>query len=60
LIRLPDQTHVWVARLDHQVLDTLSAEGAAADKIAGEFAPRLIQAAQGITLPSASPAAANR
>jgi DNA-binding winged helix-turn-helix (wHTH) protein/TolB-like protein len=59
LIRLPDQTHVWVARLDHQVLDTLSAAGAA-DMIAGEFAPRLIQAAQGITLPAASPGAANR
>jgi DNA-binding winged helix-turn-helix (wHTH) protein/TolB-like protein len=60
LIRLPDQTHVWVVRMDHPVLNALRVVSTAADKIAGEFAPRLIQAAQGIALPSASPAATNR
>jgi len=55
LIRLPDETHVWVVRVDHQGFGALSAESAAADEIAGEFAPRLIQAAQGITLPGLSP-----
>ena len=52
LIRLPDQTHVWVVRTDRQIADALSAESAAADTIAGEFVPRLIQAASGVTLPA--------
>jgi hypothetical protein len=51
---------VWVVRVDHQGFGALSAESDAADEIAGEFAPRLIQAAQGITLPGLSPRPANR
>lgn len=52
LIRLPDQTHVWVVRTDRKTLDALGAETEASEKIAGEFAPRLFQAAHGIALPA--------
>lgn len=45
LIRLPDQTHIWVARLDDRldrsVADPLAAEAEIAQKIAADFTPRI-------------------
>jgi DNA-binding winged helix-turn-helix (wHTH) protein/TolB-like protein len=43
LIRLPDQTHIWVARLDRPRGDELQVEADAAEKIASEFAARMAQ-----------------
>ncbi|HEY2461775.1 MAG TPA: winged helix-turn-helix domain-containing protein [Candidatus Acidoferrum sp.] len=42
LIRLPDQTHIWVARLDRPLNDPLSLESEAAHKIAAELSPRIM------------------
>jgi DNA-binding winged helix-turn-helix (wHTH) protein/TolB-like protein len=41
LIRLPDQTHVWVVRTDGRLGDPLGAESGVARKIAAEFSPRV-------------------
>ena len=41
LIRLPDQTHIWVVRMDRPLGDSLSLESEAASKIAAEFAARM-------------------
>lgn len=45
LIRLPDQTHIWVDRVDVQVhrsaADPLAAQAEIAQKIAADFAPRI-------------------
>ena len=41
LIHLPDQTHVWVARMDHDVEDPLSLEAQIAQTIALQFSPRI-------------------
>jgi DNA-binding winged helix-turn-helix (wHTH) protein/TolB-like protein len=41
LIRLPDQTHVRVVRMDRALVDALSLESEAARKIAEEFSPRV-------------------
>jgi len=60
LIRLPDQTHVRVVRMDRQIADSMAAESEAAERISGEFAPLLKQAAAGVTLPPALPPPANR
>jgi len=43
LIRLPDQTHIWVARLDRARGDELQLEGEVAAQIASEFAARMAQ-----------------
>jgi DNA-binding winged helix-turn-helix (wHTH) protein/TolB-like protein len=48
LIRLPDQTHIWVVRMD--LSDPLAAESETAQKIANQFSQRM----------SASPPPANR
>jgi DNA-binding winged helix-turn-helix (wHTH) protein/TolB-like protein len=37
LIRLPDQTHIWVVRMDRSLVDPLSLQSEAASKIAAEF-----------------------
>jgi DNA-binding winged helix-turn-helix (wHTH) protein/TolB-like protein len=56
LIHLPDQTHVWVARMDRTLADPLSLESEAARKVAAEFSPRVIAGARSFTsLPSATP-----
>lgn len=42
LIRLPDQTHIWVVRMDRTINNPLSLESEAAQKIAAEFSPRIL------------------
>jgi DNA-binding winged helix-turn-helix (wHTH) protein/TolB-like protein len=51
LIRLPDETHLWVARMDRSLDDPLSVEAEAAQKIAAEFSERLIKDSSGSPLP---------
>ncbi len=41
LIRLSDQTHIRVARMDRALLDPLALESEAASRIAAEFSPRV-------------------
>ncbi|MBV9438136.1 MAG: winged helix-turn-helix domain-containing protein [Acidobacteria bacterium] len=41
LIHLPDQTHVWVARIDRQVSDPMQLESEIAENVAKQFAPRI-------------------
>jgi DNA-binding winged helix-turn-helix (wHTH) protein/TolB-like protein len=41
LIRLPDQTHIWVVRADRTLADPLSLESDVAQRIAGEFSQRV-------------------
>jgi TolB-like protein len=41
LIRLSDQTHIWVVRMDRPVTDKLGLESEAAHKIAAEFSARM-------------------
>ena len=41
LIRLPDQTHIWVSRIDRSAADPLAAEAEIAQQIAADFAPRI-------------------
>ena len=41
LIRLSDQTHIWVVRLDRPLVDPLILESEAAGKIASEFSTRM-------------------
>jgi len=41
LIRLPDQTHVWVVRTDRILGDSLGVESDVAHQIATEFSPRV-------------------
>ena len=56
LIRLPEQTHIWVARMDRALVDPLSLESEAAHKIAAEFLPRLTRGAgRAASLPPANP-----
>jgi DNA-binding winged helix-turn-helix (wHTH) protein/TolB-like protein len=45
LIRMPEQTHVWVVRLDKPLDDPLALESSAAQQIALEFSTRLSIAA---------------
>jgi DNA-binding winged helix-turn-helix (wHTH) protein/TolB-like protein len=42
LIHLPEQTHVWVARMDRTLTDQLGLESEAARKIADEFSGRVV------------------
>jgi DNA-binding winged helix-turn-helix (wHTH) protein/TolB-like protein len=42
LIHLPEQTHVWVARMDRTLVDPLSIESDAAREIAGQFSARVL------------------
>jgi len=41
LIRLSDQTHIWVVRMDGLLTDPLTLESEAAGKIAAEFSARM-------------------
>jgi DNA-binding winged helix-turn-helix (wHTH) protein/TolB-like protein len=47
LIRMPDQTHLWVARMDQLPGETAEVEANAAQRIAAEFSPRLVKASSG-------------
>jgi DNA-binding winged helix-turn-helix (wHTH) protein/TolB-like protein len=55
LIRLPDQTHLWVARLDRKIedSDTLQIEAEAAQKVGAEFADRIVKDSSGKPSPEA-------
>lgn len=55
LIRLSDQTHIWVVRLDRPLTDSLNLESEAAAKIASEFSARMAADPAGAaSFPSAS------
>ena len=41
LIRMPDQTHIWVVRIDRPLTDTLAIEAEAARVIATQFATQM-------------------
>jgi DNA-binding winged helix-turn-helix (wHTH) protein/TolB-like protein len=45
LIRMPDQTHVWVVRIDKPLNDPLAFESSVAQQIASEFSQRLADSA---------------
>jgi DNA-binding winged helix-turn-helix (wHTH) protein/TolB-like protein len=51
LIRLPDQTHLWVARMDRSISDPLNVESELAQKIAAEFSWRAWADSSGKPLP---------
>jgi DNA-binding winged helix-turn-helix (wHTH) protein/TolB-like protein len=53
LIRLPEQTHLLVARMDRSIVDPLDTESEAAQKIAAEFAQRVVTDSTGTPLPPA-------
>lgn len=53
LIRLPDQTHLWVARMDRTITDPLSVESEAAEKIGTAFSTRVVKDSGGTRLPEA-------
>jgi DNA-binding winged helix-turn-helix (wHTH) protein/TolB-like protein len=55
LIRLPDQKHLWVARLDRTVTDSdsLQLESEAAQKVGAEFSERIVKDSNGSPLPEA-------
>lgn len=53
LIRMPDQTHLWVARMDRSLTEPLNVESEAAQKIAAAFADRVAKDSSGIRLPEA-------
>ena len=52
LIRLPEQTHLWVSKLDLTLDDPLGAESEMAKKVADEFSPRVFTDSHGHPLPS--------
>ena len=52
LIRLPDQTHLWVARMDRSSADPLSVELEVAQKIAADFSRLIVKDSNGSSLPS--------
>jgi DNA-binding winged helix-turn-helix (wHTH) protein/TolB-like protein len=41
LIHLPEQTHIWVDRMDRALADQLTVESEAAQRIAGDFSARV-------------------
>jgi DNA-binding winged helix-turn-helix (wHTH) protein/TolB-like protein len=51
LIRLPQQTHLWVSRMDRSLADPLGVESEGAQKIANEFSPRVVTDSSGTPLP---------
>jgi DNA-binding winged helix-turn-helix (wHTH) protein/TolB-like protein len=53
LIRLPDQKHLWVARLDRTITDSdsLRLESEAAQKVGAEFSERIVKDSSGSPLP---------
>jgi TolB-like protein len=50
LIRLPDQTHLWVARMDRSSADPLSAELEVARKIAADLSKLIVKDSTGSPL----------
>jgi DNA-binding winged helix-turn-helix (wHTH) protein/TolB-like protein len=52
LVRLRDQTHIWVVRTDRTMTDPLALESDVAHVIAGEFSPRI---SPDLYLPSSLP-----
>jgi DNA-binding winged helix-turn-helix (wHTH) protein/TolB-like protein len=54
LIRLPDQTHIWVDRIDRSLTDPLATESEAAQKIASDFSQRVVADSTGHRLPEFS------
>jgi len=53
LIRLSDQIHIWVVRVDRPLVDPLQVESEVAQKVAAEFSPRVAKDASGSALPEA-------
>jgi DNA-binding winged helix-turn-helix (wHTH) protein/TolB-like protein len=53
LIRMPEQTHLWVSRMDRSLANPLDVESEAAQKIAAEFSQRVIVDSTGTPLPPA-------
>lgn len=51
LIRLPDQTHLWVARMDRSSADPLNVELETAQKIAADFSQLVVRDTSGSPLP---------
>ena len=55
LIRLSDQTHIWVVRVDRPLVDPLSLESEVAGKIAAEFSARMLaDPSRAVSFPSAT------
>jgi DNA-binding winged helix-turn-helix (wHTH) protein/TolB-like protein len=54
LIRLPDQTHIWVIRMDRPLADPLELASEVAQKVAAEFSPRIAKDSNGNALPQAA------
>jgi len=56
LIRLPDQTHIWVVRTDRTLVDPLNFESEVAQQIATDFSPRIARDSNRSTsLPAVTP-----
>jgi len=53
LIRLPDQTHLWVTRMDRTITDPLRVESEAAEKVGTAFSTRVVKDSSGTRLPEA-------
>jgi DNA-binding winged helix-turn-helix (wHTH) protein/TolB-like protein len=51
LIRLPEQTHLWVVRMDRSIENPLNVESEAAEKIVAEFSQRVSTDATGTASP---------
>lgn len=51
LIRVPDQTHLWVVRVDGAISDPLNVESGTAQKVGTEFSKRIIADSSGNRLP---------
>jgi DNA-binding winged helix-turn-helix (wHTH) protein/TolB-like protein len=51
LIRLPDQTHLWVDRMDRTRADSLGVESEAAQKIGTDFSQLIVKDSAGSALP---------
>lgn len=54
LIRMPDQTHLWVVRADRTLTDPLGVESEVAQRIADQFSQRVAADASGNPLPPAT------
>jgi DNA-binding winged helix-turn-helix (wHTH) protein/TolB-like protein len=52
LIRLPEQSHLWVARIESATPNPLDAESSAAQKVGDQFSWRIISDSSGARLPA--------
>lgn len=52
LIRLPEQSHLWVSRTDGAFSDLLSSESAVAQRVGNQFSWRIISDSSGTRLPA--------